>query len=170
MSHFILFVLLINFSYYFLTFWLRSQHKIYTQRSMHVKTNSLMNFLRVSQSSALVKLHISYCFLQCCSHGLWKKNQFNIWIISEFISVHFFVYIFCCHKWLFFFCLFRATPLAYGNFPARGWIRAAAASLSHSHSNASSELHLQSTQQLMAMPDRQPTEKGQRLNLHPLGC
>ena len=32
----------------------------------------------------------------------------------------------------FFFCLFRATPVAYGSFQARGRIRAAAASLHHS--------------------------------------
>ena len=35
----------------------------------------------------------------------------------------------------------------------RGGIRAAAASLPHSHSNTGSEQHLQPTPQLMAMPD-----------------
>ena len=42
----------------------------------------------------------------------------------------------------FFFGLFRAAPLANGSSQARGRIRAAAASLCHSHSNAGSDLHL----------------------------
>ena len=40
---------------------------------------------------------------------------------------------------LFLFCLFRATPMAYGCSHARGWLRAVAASLLDSHSNAGSE-------------------------------
>ena len=51
------------------------------------------------------------------------------------------------------FCLFRATPMAYGRSQARGLIEAVAASLYHSHSNAGSEPHLQSTPQLAVMPD-----------------
>ena len=42
----------------------------------------------------------------------------------------------------FFFLLFRATHVAYGRSQARGQIRAAAASLRHSHSNAGSEPRL----------------------------
>ena len=38
-----------------------------------------------------------------------------------------------------FFNFFRAAPMAYWNFQARGWIGAAAASLHHSHSKARSE-------------------------------
>ena len=38
--------------------------------------------------------------------------------------------------------LFRAAPTAYGDSQASGPIRAAAASLPHSHSNAGSEPHL----------------------------
>ena len=41
-----------------------------------------------------------------------------------------------------FFFFFRATPMAYGGSQARGLIRAAAASLYHSHSNLGSEPHL----------------------------
>ena len=37
------------------------------------------------------------------------------------------------------FCLFRATPAAYGSSQARGRIRAIAASLHHSHSNSRSK-------------------------------
>jgi len=49
--------------------------------------------------------------------------------------------------------LFRATSTAYGGSQARGQIRATVASLRHSHSNAGSEPRLQTTPQLMAMPD-----------------
>ena len=42
----------------------------------------------------------------------------------------------------FFVCFFRAAPEAYGGPQARGQIRATAASLCHSHSNARSEPHL----------------------------
>ena len=48
---------------------------------------------------------------------------------------------------IFFFCLFRVAPAAYGGSQARGLIRAVAASLHHSHSHARSE----PTPQLMAM-------------------
>ena len=41
-----------------------------------------------------------------------------------------------------FFFAFRATPMAYGGFQARGQIRAIAVSLHHSHSNAGFEPHL----------------------------
>jgi len=54
------------------------------------------------------------------------------------------------------FCLFdfsRATPVAHGSSQARGLIGAVATSLCQSHSNAGSELHLQPTPQLTAMPD-----------------
>ena len=63
-------------------------------------------------------------------------------------------------------CLFRATLEAYGSSQARARIRAVAAGLHHSHSNAVSEPHLQPTLQLTAMPDPQPTEQD---HLHPHG-
>ena len=69
------------------------------------------------------------------------------------------------------FYFFRGTPApyAYGGSQARSQIRAVAAGLHHSHSNTRSEPHLQSTPQLTAMPDPEPTEQGQGLNLHPHG-
>ena len=48
----------------------------------------------------------------------------------------------------FFFWLFRATPVAYGNYQARGQNGAVAARLHYSHSNVESKLHLQPTSQL----------------------
>ena len=66
--------------------------------------------------------------------------------ISEY-CIFFFNYHF------FFFFLFRATPVAYRSFRAKGQIRAAAADLCHSHSHAGSKLHLQPTPQLAATPN-----------------
>ena len=63
--------------------------------------------------------------------------------------------------------LFRATPLAYGSFQARGLIGAVAAGLHHSHRNSGSESHLRPTLQLTATPGPLPTDLGQGLNLHP---
>ena len=47
----------------------------------------------------------------------------------------------------------RATPVAYRGSQARDPIRAIAASLHHSHSNAGSEPHLQPTRHLTAKQD-----------------
>ena len=62
--------------------------------------------------------------------------------------------------WLYFFkfvislfSLFRATPMAYGGSQARGGIGGTAVGLGHSHSNARSKPHLQSTPQLKVTPD-----------------
>ena len=51
------------------------------------------------------------------------------------------------------FAIFLGTPAVYGGSHARGWIRAIAAGLSQSHSNAVSEPSLQPTPQLTATPD-----------------
>ena len=53
----------------------------------------------------------------------------------------------------FFFGHFRSTPVAYEGSQARSLIRAVAAGLHHSHSNAGSKLHLQPTPQPMATLD-----------------
>ena len=58
----------------------------------------------------------------------------------------------------YFLIFFRAAPTAYGGSLARGPIRATAARLHHSYSNIGSEPCLQTTQQVMATPDPQPTE------------
>ena len=72
-----------------------------------------------------------------------------------FPELSFKVFFFVC----FVFLLFRAAPTAYGRSQARGQIGATAVSLCHSHGNAGSEPHLWPPQ-LMAMPDRWPTEQG----------
>ena len=60
---------------------------------------------------------------------------------------------------MFCFCLFRATPSTYGGSQARGWIRAIATGLCHSHSNTGSKLSLQPTPQLSAMRILNPLSK-----------
>ena len=57
------------------------------------------------------------------------------------------------YYYFFVFCIFRATPMAYGGFQARGLIGATAAGLCQSHSNGRSEQCLRPTPQLMAMLD-----------------
>ena len=47
---------------------------------------------------------------------------------------------------------FTVAPAAYGSSQVRGQVRAAAASLHHSHSNVRSEPYLQPTPQPTAMP------------------
>ena len=58
-------------------------------------------------------------------------------------------------------------PEARGDSQARGLIGAVAAGLRQGHSNEGSRPRLQSTPQLMATMDPQPTEQGQGLNPHP---
>ena len=57
------------------------------------------------------------------------------------------------HKAFFFFWLFRAALVAYGGSWAMGPVRATAAGLQHSHSNAGSEPNLRPTPQLVATLD-----------------
>ena len=70
----------------------------------------------------------------------------------------------------FYFCLLRATPLAYGGSQARGWIGGTATGLHHGHSKVGSDPHMWPTPQLMATLDCLTTEQGQGLNLCPHGC
>ena len=99
---------------------------------------------------------LMYIMVTLVNTVFYTWNMFREWIL--------------CWLFLFAFCfVFRAAPVAYGGSQTRGWIGAVAAGLHHSHSNAKSELHLQPTPQLMAMPDPY-TEQGQGLNLCPHGC
>ena len=73
---------------------------------------------------------------------------------SPYILEHF-----CFLGFFFFFFFFLsfvfsgATPAAYGDFQARGLIRAVSTSLRHSHSNSGSEPRLQPTLQLTTVLD-----------------
>ena len=66
--------------------------------------------------------------------------------LNYFIIIFNFIYLFTA-------LLFMTAPAAYGGPQARGRIRATAAGLHHSHSNARSDPHLRPTPQLTAMPD-----------------
>ena len=82
---------------------------------------------------------------------------FFLWLLYFLILIFFLAFLF-----------FRAAPAAYGSSQARSPIRAIAAGLHHSHSNARSEPCLQLTSQLTATPDP-PTEQGQGSNPPPHG-
>ena len=65
-----------------------------------------------------------------------KQQQQKEYTLSSTRSFHLDVDFVCL------FCLFRALPMAYGGFHAKGRIGATAAGLCHSHSNARSEPRL----------------------------
>ena len=93
----------------------------------------------------------------CSMSGLWD------WSMLLCVAVVFFFFN-CCIAFhcinlsllLHFFFLFRATSAAYGSSQSRGLIRATAAGLCHSHSQARSEPCLRPTLQLTATLDPQP--------------
>ena len=68
--------------------------------------------------------------------------------LLSLIRSHWFIYLF-----IYLFIYFRAAHVAYGSSQAGGQIRAAAASLCHSHCSARSKPRLWTMPQLMAMPD-----------------
>ena len=71
---------------------------------------------------------------------------------------------------LIFIFLFRATPVAYGSSQARGWIRATAASLHRSHSNARSNNICDLWCCWRQCQLLNPPEQGQGLNPSPHKC
>ena len=74
-----------------------------------------------------------------CSH--WNINVLKKKSVFSFISVLVFLFFYLYFiLFLFLFLLLRAASAAYGRSQARGWIRATAASLHHSHSNVGSKL------------------------------
>ena len=85
----------------------------------------------------------------------WKEKLFSEG--TELPTLSLLLILKICTTLLFYFImiflLFRATSVAYGYSQARGWMRAVAAGLHHSHSNTGSKPCLQPTPQLMAMPD-----------------
>ena len=78
---------------------------------------------------------------------LGTSHLLNMWFANIFFYCVVYLFIF------FFPSLFRAALVAYGSSQARGKIKAVAASLCHSHSNARSEPYPQPTLELMATPD-----------------
>ena len=99
---------------------------------------------------------LSHCF----QRGMRAMNHFDarrklcllsIYLIplkNVLLGVFYFLFLFFV-----FFAISWATHTAYGCSQARGRVRAIAAGLHQSHSNAGSELSLQPTPQLTATPD-----------------
>ena len=82
--------------------------------------------------------------------SVWRTS-FNISGKTGLLAMNSLNFCFIGKVFLFFFSfIFGSSPAAYGSSQARGQIRDAVASLHHSHSNARSELHLQTTPQLVA--------------------
>ena len=131
-------------------------------RISHVCTREFMEIICVHLLSAIFILHL-------CFHGWsltgsilssWPKkyersikaviirigNSRRLKLSSHFVQDKTLIQSFV-------FCLFMAAPMEYGGFQARGCIRAAAAGLHRSHSNARSEPYLWPTPQLKATPD-----------------
>ena len=77
-----------------------------------------------------IQVNVHTLFFHLCLTFAWDSQ------------IHFFV---CLFLGYFIFFIFRATPSLYGSPQGRGWIRAAAASLYHRHSNTGSEPQLQPT-------------------------
>ena len=95
-----------------------------------------------------------------------KKFQYRAlltchYILKEFIISYnyqrntfryFLLFLIFCYYY-YYFCFFMVAPTAYRGSQARGQTGATATGLYHSHSHGRSELCLQATPQLMAMPD-----------------
>ena len=94
-----------------------------------------------------------------CLHWSLKHYLFFFHLNSEVRKINVPIFVF----------LFKAVGMAYGSFQARGWIRAAAASLHPNHRNARSEPHLRPTPWLTAMLDPSPTEWGHGSTPQPRG-
>ena len=97
-----------------------------------------------------------HCFSVCLSLSHSQKHILlcNRWILCFIFSVSFFF-------------VLRAALAAHGRSQARDPIRAAAASLHHSHSNSGPKPHLRPTPQLTATPVL--NKQGQRSNPCPYG-
>ena len=171
---------------------LSNVHSIFTHKSVKLETTQIINgcftqgyitqnWLMKSQGKA--EIHRASCQEEQAGSSqagteaaVHRQNIFREvsvllvslstdWIRPIHSTIVLRVIFFC----LFFALLFRAAPLACGSSQARGLIRAAAASLHHSHSNMGSELCLRLTSQLTATPYAQPTKRGQGWNPHPHG-
>ena len=110
--------------------------------------------LKAQASTVATLLKCTSCFSSLTFlspvHVLRAGNLFNhISVPGLTYRIHL---IASCKK-NFFFGLFRATPMVYGDTQARGQNRAVAARLHHSQSNARSEPRLQLTPQLTATQD-----------------
>ena len=75
--------------------------------------------------------HTHTQFIKENKHKWVRRKNKTSWLWMRFITIIIIIILF-----------FRAAPRAYGNFQARGQIRATASSPHHSHSNVGSKLRL----------------------------
>ena len=114
--------------------------------SLHILKTTI-HFLLACIISAM-KSVVILCYCSKCVSLLWILVTFKIFrLITGFL---YFDYNVPCHDLLSFFFFFFFFFLQHMEIPRL--IRAAVAGLRHSHSNARSEPHLQSTPQLTATP------------------
>ena len=112
------------------------------RRSVWNAPDFLLFFCR-GLALALLGRHSSFLPLAVKSthRGAWKKSSqgpFATWSFSwEVCVLSFFTRSFLF--FILFFVFFKPTPVAYVSFHARGQVRASAACLHHSHSNARPE-------------------------------
>ena len=83
-----------------------------------------------------------FSLLLISNFNLLSLERCLTWFLSFYSFLFLFVFVFS-----------RAAPVAHGGSQARDRIRVVAAGLRQSHSNVGSDLLLQPTPQLMAMPD-----------------
>ena len=122
--------------------------------------------------SFLFSVCLSFCFtfgeLASCSKcyiKLWGESvnfhfqelyfflQSAFGFLGAIASLWWYYFFFVFFFFFFFFAFSWAAPMAYGGSQTRGLIRAIAAGLCQSHSNAGCEPSLQATPQLMATLD-----------------
>ena len=125
-------------------------------------TSLCLHALVVSGTLGLLICHPRRCF--CFSTGISPLVQVSfsssIYYLCICVYIHTYTYMYLSIS------LFRATPTAHGSSPARGWTKAVAAGLHHSHSNEGSKTRLWPIPQLTAMPD---PERGRGSNPCPHG-
>ena len=141
---------------------------IYTQMMSHDSRRKVVSFhLIISCTGWASGMHRGYCSSPPhppipshpagqLGHILTVKADVRQWkqkYAWPFVRCFFFLFFSFFSLFLKFLLFFRATPTVYGGSRARGQIRATAAGLCHSHSNAESKSQLQSIPQLTAMPD-----------------
>ena len=101
------------------------------------RKNSISGYKKKESLLIMVELHISPPF-----HGFSEVHFVGVSQKPLLVS-HLVKFLDFFWEGGSFFCLFRATPMAYGGSQARGPITAVAASLCQSHSNTRSEPCLQ---------------------------
>ena len=108
----------------------------------------------LAYAAATAKLDPSHICRLCSACG--NAGSLTHILTDTTLGSFFFTKLPCSFYLFIYFCLFRVAPTAYGNSQARGLIRAAAAGLGQTHSNAGSKplsVTYTTGPQLTATPD-----------------